>query len=374
MDSAASRRGRFALRAAVLTPPDPTGPFAALWVGRGRAIVCIFCRNYVQEFAHVPSRSFSLATDSKPNQALLGRVESGWIWSFSCISLGINKTEMLAFASQSGPITQLPMAEFIFGSTPGMLEARASFEAAINSDLPVLIQGESGTGKEIVARYLHLCSSRAGGPFVRVNCGALPGGLLDGEIFGRYKHEAEGAELGSMGLAADGTLLLDEFACLDLALQERVLEKLRAGVAGPDEEQNARVLCSTSVDVEVAVSEKRIPEGLADALVHRIRLLPLRERKRDLPQLCDYLIEKFAVSFGRPVPRLEADVLEMFEKWNWPGNIRELENWIARIVIFGAEEAMGPEFKNQASRRSIGTRRHGIGMNLTRFRRARRQS
>lgn len=273
---------------------------------------------------------------------------------------------MFAATSQSGALAQLPMAEFIFGSTPGMQEARASFEVAIDSDLPVLIEGESGTGKELVARCLHLSSSRAAGPFVRVNCGALSGRLLEGELFGTRE-----AGLGSVGLSANGTLFLDEFTDLDMALQERVLDKLKAGSSRQGVEQSARVLCATSVDLRGAITEKRVSEGLAKALVHRIRLLPLRERKRDLPQLCEYLLEKFAVSFGRPMPRLGADVLEVFERWDWPGNIRELENWIARIVIFGTEEAVGAEFRNHTGRRLIGTRRHGVGVNLTRFRRAR---
>lgn len=263
------------------------------------------------------------------------------------------------------------MAEFIFGSTPGMQEARASFERAIDSDLPVLIEGESGTGKELVARYLHLSSSRAGEPFVRVNCGALPGTLLEDELFGL--RSARDAGPGSAGLPAKGTLFLDEFADLDVVLRERVLEKLKAGSSRRGEVQNARVVCATSVDLQGALSQSRVSEGLAKALVHRIRLLPLRERKRDLPRLCEYLAEKFAVSFGRPLPRLGADVLELFEGWDWPGNIRELENWIARIVIFGTEEAVGAEFRNQTGRGLIGTRRHGVGVNPTRFRRARRQ-
>jgi len=268
------------------------------------------------------------------------------------------------------------MADSIFGSTPGMQEARASLEAALRSNLPVLIEGESGTGKEIVARYLHLRSDRAMGPFVRVNCGAMHGRVLDGEVFGR-RRRAEAVRdgetgQGSVDLAASGTLFLDDFAEMDLTLQARVLEALRTdGTLRQGEGENARILCATTVDLEVAVLGRRVLKELATAFVHRIRLLPLRERKKDLPQLCEYLVEKFAVNFGRPKPRLTGHVLEVFERWNWPGNIRELENWIARIVIFGTDEAIGTEFNQRAGRPTAGMRRHGIRANLTRIRRGR---
>lgn len=283
---------------------------------------------------------------------------------------------MAAVTTQSESLIQLPMADFIFGTTPGMQEARASLEAALRCDLPVLIEGESGTGKEIVARYLHLRSDRSMGPFVRVNCGATPGRMLDSEVFGRRRH-TQGVrdgktDLGSVGLASRGTVFLDEFAEMDLTLQARVLDALRThGRPGQGEEENARVLCATSVDLEGAVSGRKVLRELATEFVHRIKLLPLRERKKDLPQLCEYLVEKFAFNFGRPKPRLDGHVLEVFERWNWPGNIRELENWIARIVIFGTDEAIGGEFNQRTGQLTVGRRRHGVRSNLTRFRRAR---
>src|SRR5512132_4103697 len=125
------------------------------------------------------------------------------LWLLPCLDGSRHSPEtMFADAAQSPTLPPLPMADFIFGSTPGMQEARERLEAALGDDLPVLIEGESGTGKEIVARYLHLRSGRSVGPFVRVNCGAMPSRLLDDEIFGRGKFADGDAGNGSVGLAA----------------------------------------------------------------------------------------------------------------------------------------------------------------------------
>ena len=282
----------------------------------------------------------------------------------------------MAFTTaQFEPLTRLPMAEYIFGTTPGMQEARASLEEALHSDLPVLIQGECGTGKEVAARYLHLRSKRAAGPFVRVSCGALPGKLLDGEMFGRsYGDAADAFGGGSVEMAASGTLFLDEFADLDSPMRQRVLSEVTSqGATRKSKESDARVVCATSATFEGAALGSRGLEELTGAFAHRIRLLPLRERKPDLPRLCEYLLEKFAVGFGRPMPRLSQHVLDVLERWDWPGNIRELEKWMARIVIFGIEEAVGPEIAKHAGRLFAETRRHRFRVNSSRFRRARRQ-
>jgi DNA-binding NtrC family response regulator len=286
---------------------------------------------------------------------------------------------MSADAVQSWKLCQLPMADFIFGSTPGMQEARERLEAALEDDLPVLIEGESGTGKEVAARHLHLRSERSAGPFVRVNCGAIPARLLDEEIFGRgtyAKSDRHGAvKSGAVGLAAGGTLFLDEIADMDMALQHRVLRELRAqGSARPDNRLNARVVCASSVDLKTAVQGGRASRRVVDEFVHRVRLLPLRERKEDMPRLCEYLVEKFARNFGRPTPRLSPYVLDLLEQWDWPGNIRELENWIARIVIFGTEEAIGLDFRRQMGRGEEAQRRHPFRVNLSHIRHSRRQS
>ena len=140
---------------------------------------------------------------------------------------------MSAQISQSAGSSALPAAEFIFGSTAGMREVRIKMERALDDNLPVLIEGESGTGKEMMARYLHSHSLRASGPFVRVNCGAMPARMLEGEIFG--SEIVQGArpvarDSGSVGVAAGGTLFLDEIADMDLGLQQKLLLALTTGV------------------------------------------------------------------------------------------------------------------------------------------------
>ena len=274
---------------------------------------------------------------------------------------------MIADAADSARLSQLPLAESIFGSTSGMHEVRKILEGALEDDLPVLIEGESGTGKEVVARYLHVQSERAGGPFVRVNCGAISSRLLDGEMFGQ-----DSAASGSVVLAANGTLFLDEIAEMDAALQHKVAHALKTGQVRNGSSVNARIVCATSVDLTGAISGAS--PDLSSHFEHRVRLLPLRERKQDIPQLCEYLVEKFARNFGRTAPRLKPQVLDAFQQWNWPGNIRELENWIARIVIFGTEETMGNEFRRQtAGREGVAiARHHALRLNAGRMRRTRR--
>jgi DNA-binding NtrC family response regulator len=251
--------------------------------------------------------------------------------------------------------TEVPSAEFIFGSTAGMREIREKIDRAVRDDLPVLIEGENGTGKEVIGRFVHSCSVRKEGPFLKLNCAAGPANLLEGEIYGYEKGEARQAWETSarVGLASGGTLFFDEIGEMDLTLQQKLTDTLGSGryqhVDGSTNlAVNARFMCSSSTGVETRPGSQSFPEQLVKLFAHHhLRLPPLRERKQDIPQLCEYLLEKFARDFGRPVPRLSSNVLEAFQQWKWPGNIRELENWIARIVIFGAEEVMGLQFSRQ---------------------------
>lgn len=280
--------------------------------------------------------------------------------------------------------TELPGVEFIFGSTPAMREIRTKIEQAFEDDLPVLIEGESGTGKEVIGRFLHDQSMRRHGPFVKVNCGAVPARLLEAEMFG-YENGVsstiEETRNGSIGLAAGGTLFLDEIGEMDLRLQQKLLKTLETGQYGRQDGREgltakARFVCATSQDLPTGTKRGSFLDGLLQCFAHRVHLKPLRERKQDIPQLCEYLGEKFAWNFGRPVPQLSAHVLRAFRQWNWPGNIRELENWIARIVIFGTEEEIGLEFRRQVEQWTDGAPREHRATNqkLDRGRRIRRRS
>ena len=248
---------------------------------------------------------------------------------------------------------ELPDADLIFGSTAGMREIRTKVELALGDDAPVLILGESGTGKEVIGRFLHTHSARQNGPFAKVNCGAVPVSLLEVEIFGKDGDSQDDVRRnGAIDIAADGTLFLNEIGEMDMSLQQRlsrVLKPAHQRTRIQDSEEaglNVRFVCASSFEGGIEASHEVWPQ-LFQCFAHRIRLLPLRERKQDIPQLCEYLVEKFARNFGRPVPKLSSYVLGAFQQWNWPGNIRELENWIARIVIFGTEEAIGFEFRRQ---------------------------
>lgn len=279
--------------------------------------------------------------------------------------------------------TELPASELIFGSTPGMREVRSQLERAFHDDLPVLIKGESGTGKEVIGRFLHHHSKRSEESFIKLNCAAIPANLAGGELFGQKEKEGAVREAkgGFINLASPGTLFLDEIADLDLGLQKKlatVLELARDGRAEQTQQAiAARFVCATSVDLQAASAKQAfLTELLGNFSVHRIVLLPLRERREDIPELCEYLLAKLAREFGRPVPRLSPYALHALQQWKWPGNIRELENWIARIVIFGTEEAIGLDFNRQliAWGEEIPRRHRAVHAGMVRARRLRRHS
>ena len=264
-----------------------------------------------------------------------------------------------------------------------MREIRKRIEGALHDDLPVLIEGESGTGKEVVGRFLHKSSDRGEGSFLKLNCGAAPASQLEGEMYGYEKSAIpDTARLGSgsIGLGSEGTLFLDEIGDMDLRVQQKLAETLKTGCyrrldGKEDLPVNARLVCATSIDLEDGLRNHTFLGNLLGLLDHhRVRLIPLRERKEDIPQLCEYLLGKFAHDFGRPVPRLSSDVLDAFQQWKWPGNIRELENWIARIVIFGAEEVIGLQFSRQLVVREEPVLRshHAVHVKMSRARRLRR--
>ena len=290
---------------------------------------------------------------------------------------------MPAETAQTVRSTELPGAEFIFGSTVGMREIREKVERALRDDLPVLIEGEYGTGKEVIGRYLHSCSVRREGPFLRLNCAAAPTSLLEEEIYGYEKAASANTRetaSGSIGLASGGTLFFDEIGDLDLTLQQKLTETLGSGHyqhlnGSRNLAVNSRFVCASSIDVETKFQSNSFLERLVKFFGHHhLRLLPLRERKEDIPQLCEYLLGKFARTFGRPVPRISSNALEAFQQWKWPGNIRELENWIARIVIFGAEEVIGLQFSRQllAWEEPVPGSHHGSRLKIGRARRLRR--
>jgi two-component system response regulator AtoC len=265
---------------------------------------------------------------------------------------------MLTESKQSFRVdpAELPGEAVIFGSTPAMREIRSKIDSILSSDLPVLIQGESGTGKEVVARFLHTRSSRREAQFVKLNCAATPANLLESELFGFEKGSFAGASENRPGLveiADGGTLFLNEIGDISLELQGKLLRLLRDGsytrIGGRERQTGrVRVVCATNVHLLDAVETGAFREDLFYRIdVVSLRLSPLRDRKNDIPQLCEYFLQKLSRQFQRSVPRLNPVALHLLKQWDWPGNLRELENWVARAIILGDDQVPGAELRRR---------------------------
>lgn len=252
----------------------------------------------------------------------------------------------------------LPGEAVIFGRTAAMREVHGKIERVLESDLPVLLQGERGTGKDLVARFLHIRSSRSQGPFVKLSCAALPQRLLEAELLGSEAGAVSGvgeAKRGLMEMAEGGTLFLDEISEIGLSLQRKLLFLLRDGryfrVGGREERQaRVRIVCSTNVHLALAVSKGCFRPDLFDHMDGMcFRLSALRERKEDIPQLWSFFADKLARKFGKRAPHLTPAVLRVLEEWDWPGNLCELENCIARFIVLEDEEAIVDELRRKAA-------------------------
>lgn len=222
------------------------------------------------------------------------------------------------------------------------------------SDLPanILIEGESGTGKELVARALHSSSSRASGPFIPVNCAAIPETLLESELFGYVRGAFTDARRDRAGLfreAAGGIMFLDEISEMPLSLQSKLLRVLEDKEVRPlgsnqSEKIDARVLSASNRNLDEWVRAGKFRQDLYYRLnVIRISLPALRQRSDDIPLLVKHFIDKFAPSVGRPVEGIREDALAALKSYEWPGNIRELEHTIERAVLLGKESLIGAQ-------------------------------
>ena len=237
------------------------------------------------------------------------------------------------------------------GSSPKMREVFSLIQQVAPSRAAVLITGESGTGKELAARAIHALSPRRGGPFVALNCAAMPDSLMESELFGHEKGAFTGAvdrRAGCFELAQNGTVLLDEIGDMPVALQAkllRVLEDSRVRrLGGKSEIQlDVRILAATNSPLEAAIREGRFREDLFYRLnVFPIPLPPLRDRKDDLPSLAAALLGDLNRKHGTKVTDVSKEVLERFRAYNWPGNVRELRNVVERAVILAGEGTILP--------------------------------
>ena len=242
--------------------------------------------------------------------------------------------------------------EEIVGQSRAIKEVFKAIEAVASAGSTVLITGETGTGKELVARALHNLSPRRGKALIKVNCAALPAGLIESELFGHEKGAFTGAiarKIGRFELAHGGTLFLDEIGDLPLELQPKLLRVLQEGElerigASRTTTVDVRVVAATNRDLETAVGENRFRSDLYYRLnVFPIRLPPLRERTEDIPLLVRYLMLKYGPRLGKRITNVSPAVMKMLQTYSWPGNVRELENVIERATILsvGAELDLG---------------------------------
>jgi two-component system NtrC family response regulator len=239
--------------------------------------------------------------------------------------------------------------EQIIGSSASLCRALDMAARVASTDAIVLIRGETGTGKELVAKAIHLQSSRQGRAFVTVNCGAIPSELLESELFGHTKGSFTGAladKRGKVEMANHGTLFLDEIGELQLGLQVRILrliqereiEKIGASVPV---KVDVRIIAATHRNLEAMVVDGLFREDLYyRLLVVPIELPPLRDRVRDIPELVHHFFQKYTVKHAKDHLRLPEDLMANFTNYHWPGNVRQLENSIERIVLLSGDEAI----------------------------------
>jgi formate hydrogenlyase transcriptional activator len=244
-----------------------------------------------------------------------------------------------------------------------------------NTDATVLITGETGTGKERIARAIHLMSSRRDRNFIKLNCAAIPTGLLESELFGHEKGAFTGAvsqKVGRLELADRGTLLLDEIGEIPLELQPKLLRVLQdqefERLGGTKTIRvDARVLAASNRDLVLAVEQKEFRTDLYYRLnVFPLHLPSLRERREDIPLLIRYFVEKSSARMHKHITLIPDEAVEVMMNWRWPGNIRELENFIERSVILSDDERLRPPLSEL--REELGKRcGSGNGIRLWQF-------
>src|SRR5438128_5442859 len=252
------------------------------------------------------------------------------------------------------PAAELPPEEVIFGSSPAMGAIRNKVEKAANANIPVLLQGQSGTGKEILARFIHRRSRWGNGPFVKVNCPAIPGTLLESELFGYERGAftgAYGTKPGRVELAHRGTLFLDEISELDMSLQSKLLQLLQDGQfcrigAQADKKVEVRIVCATNRKLEEEIENGTFRQDLYYRLnVVNLYMPPLRERRGDIEGLAAYFLEHYNRKYNCKARPLSPELMEVLQKYHWPGNIRELENLVKRYVILGTEDVISNDLQ-----------------------------
>ena len=248
----------------------------------------------------------------------------------------------------------LPPETVVFGRSEPMQALRSNLEKVASAAVPMLIEGESGTGKDIIAKLIHYKSPWARGPYVKINCPAIPGTLMESELFGYEKGSftgAYGTKPGRVEMADRGTLFLDEISELEIGLQSKLLQFLQDGqfcrIGGEqDTKVEVRVICATNRKLDEEVHRG----GFRQDLYYRINVLsvkvpPLRQRTCDIPLLVEYFRSTFNRKYNCSAKPMSDRLLNMMTSYPWPGNIRELENLLKRYVILGSEDSIFAELR-----------------------------
>jgi len=239
----------------------------------------------------------------------------------------------------------------IVGNSPAMQEIYKTVGRVANTDATVLIQGESGTGKELIAKVIHYHSPRWSGPFIAINCSAIPRELLESELFGHERGAFTGAteqRPGKFELAQGGTILLDEIADMPLELQAkllRILQEREVTRLGGREviKVDCRLIAATNQSLERAVKQQRFREDLYFRLnVVPVLVPPLRDRRADIPELIGFFLAKINREMGTTITALSTEARDMLIRHNWPGNVRELENTLVRAAVLASGPTLMP--------------------------------
>ena len=240
----------------------------------------------------------------------------------------------------------------IIGNSKEIQKVFLRIKKVCDAETTVLVRGESGTGKELIAQALHYDGNRSNGPFIPVNCGAIPGELLESELFGHEKGaftHAVRTRLGRFELADSGTVFLDEISEMSPMLQVKLLrvlqEKQFERIGGTKTiHSDFRVVAATNRDLELEVKEGRFREDLYYRLnVIPIDAPPLRKRIQDIPLLIDYFVGKFTRTRKKKIKSIADDAMGLFLRYSWPGNVRELENMVERMVILASGDTISME-------------------------------